>query len=205
MSFSVKFNLAAEWFDKHLTWENLDDDKYLNIPSKEVVDKLWVPTIIFKNTENNYESTIDEKAIILVQKQGIRSLSTIHEMEEIAYYNGSENPILYSRDFYLRFQCHFELQDYPFDTQICTILMKKPGKVDNFVELLPKQLKYTGPQEIAEFIILKLDMIKSPSSQDSDIEVKIVLKRRVSQHLLSTYIPSACILCIAQVLSRKMH
>ena len=108
MSFSVKFNLEIEWYDKNMDWQNLNDDMFLNIVSKDVVDKLWVPHIIFKNTEKNYESKIDEKSIILVKRHGNRSLSSMKEIEEIAYYKGSENSLLYSRDFYHRFQCHFD-------------------------------------------------------------------------------------------------
>ena len=200
MSFSVKFNLEIEWNDKNMDWQNLNDDIFLNIVTKDVVDKLWVPHIIFKNTEKNYESKIDEKSIILVKKQGNKSLAPIHEIEEIAYYKGSENSLLYSRDFYHRFQCHFDLHDYPFDTQVCSILMKMPHKVENFVDIFPKQLKYTGQLQMAEFNILKLDMRKGLASKQFDVEVKFILKRRIAQHLLSTYLPSFCILCIAQVL-----
>ena len=50
MSFSSKFNLVAEWFDKRLTWNDLNDDKFLNIPSQDVLDKLWYPSVIFTNT-----------------------------------------------------------------------------------------------------------------------------------------------------------
>ena len=39
MSFSAKFNLVAEWFDHRLTWNDLNVDKYLNIPNQEIIDK----------------------------------------------------------------------------------------------------------------------------------------------------------------------
>ena len=123
----------------------------------------------------------------------------MHEMEEIAYYKGSENSLRYSRDFYLRFECQFELHNYPFDTQICTFLMRKPSNVDKFVKLLPNQLYFSGPLNMAEFVIIKYDMIAGTRPKKYDIQVRILIKRRVSQHLLSTYLPSICILIIAQV------
>ena len=52
MSFSAKFNLAAEWYDARLTWNDLNAEEFLNIPNKELVEKLWVPQLIFENTEN---------------------------------------------------------------------------------------------------------------------------------------------------------
>ena len=199
MSFSAKFNLVAKWFDARLTWNDLNDDKFLNIPDLDVIEKLWVPTIIFENTENKYETPLDKKARIIVKKGGSYSLSSFYEMEEVAYYKGSENSLQYSRDFYLMFECQFELHNYPFDTQICTFLLKKPSKVDKFVELIPKQLVYSGPLSMPEFFIVKFDMIAETECKEYDIQVRIIMKRRVSQHLLSTYLPSLCILIIAQV------
>ena len=42
MSFSAKFQLTLEWFDDKITWNDLNNDKFLNIPSQDVVDKLWI-------------------------------------------------------------------------------------------------------------------------------------------------------------------
>ena len=145
MSFSSFFNLVAEWFDKRLTWNDLNDDKFLNIPGQDVLDKLWFPSVIFKNTPNNYQTMMDSKARLLVKKEGNFTLSSVHEVEETAYYKGSENTIEYSRDFYQQFKCIFELQDYPFDTQICTFLLKRPNKVEKFVKFVPNELQYFGP------------------------------------------------------------
>ena len=149
----------------------------------------------------NWEYFNNEKSMIFVRKLTNSRLSDISEIEEIAYYKGSQNSIFYSREFYHSFQCLFELHDYPFDTQRCKILLKKQNKEDSFVEFVAKNLKYIGPPEMAEFTILKLNMQKISKEEEIDIEVEIILKRRIAQHLLSTYLPSACILCIAQVQS----
>ena len=199
MSFSAKFDLHAEWFDQRLTWNDLNNDKFLNIPNEEVIEKLWIPTVVFDNTETRFETPLDVKSRILVRKLGKHTVSPIEEMEEIAYYKGSENSLQYSRDFFLRFKCHFELHYYPFDSQICTILMKKPSKVDKFVKLNPYQLEYTGPLDMAEFFIIGYNMVAGNFSDKFDIKVEMKMKRRISQHLLSTYLPSLCILIIAQV------
>ena len=92
-------------------------------------------------------------------------------MEEIAYNKGSENSLQYSRDFYLRFKCQFELQYYPFDTQICTILLKKPPEDRKFLRLMAKQLNYSGPLGLAEFVISSFDIVAEPGNIHSDIQV----------------------------------
>ena len=52
MSFTAKFGLSVEWFDQRLMWNDLNDDQFLNIPNEEVINALWVPTIVFENTED---------------------------------------------------------------------------------------------------------------------------------------------------------
>ena len=139
------------------------------------------------------------KPDLLLRKKEKNTLAPITETEEIAYYKGSENSLQYSRDFYHRFKCQFKLQNYPFDRQVCTILLKKPSKEDKFVRFVPKHIDYTGPLGMAEFVITHYDMIGEEDQNYADIQVRIFLKRRISQHLLSTYLPSLCILIIAQV------
>ena len=199
MSFYAKFNLVAEWYDDRLTWNDLNDDKFLNIPDQEVINRLWVPVVIFDNTENKFETPLDKKSRLVVQKKGKYTLAPVTETEETAYYKGSENKLEYSRDFFLRFKCRFELQNYPFDTQICTINIKKPSKEDKFLRYIPKHVAYTGPLGMAAFVITHYDMIGKTDRNSADIQVRIFLKRRISKHILSTYLPSLCILIVAQV------
>ena len=199
MSFSAKFTIAVEWFDGRLTWKDLNDDEFLNIPNKEVIDKLWVPVITFENTENKYRGPIDSEARFVVKERGPLTLSSEIEVEDVAYYKGTENSLQYSRDFHLVFNCDFALHDFPFDTQVCAILLKKPDKEQKFLEYNPTKLEYSGPVEMAEFIITDYEMIYNPEWNQPDIAVKLYLKRRVQKHLLSTYLPSLCLLILSQV------
>ena len=199
MSFISKFKLILEWYDDKVTWNDLNDDKFLNIPSVDVIDKLWVPVVIFVNTEMKTETEMDKKSRIVVVKKGNYRLSPVEDMEEVAYYKGSENPLRYWRDFFLRFKCVFDLQYYPFDSQVCTFLMKMPSKENEFMRFIPKQLEYLGPLGLAEHFIKKIDMIPATEEEDYDVKVRVFLKRRVWKHILSTYLPSLCIQIIAQV------
>ena len=70
MSFISKFKLILEWYDDKVTWNDLNDDKFLNIPSVDVIDKLWVPVVIFVNTEMKTETEMDKKSRIVVVKKG---------------------------------------------------------------------------------------------------------------------------------------
>ena len=53
------------------------------------------------------------------------SKSPLDQLEEVAYYEGSANPVTYRRKFTKQFSCNFQLYFYPFDTQVgLNILLK---------------------------------------------------------------------------------
>ena len=171
MSFSANFRLIVEWFDPKITWNDLSNDKFLNVPASNILERLWIPVIIFRNTENEVESPLDQKTRIVVERQGPYVLSSIEDVKESAYYKGSENPLHYERDFSLKFDCQFDLKNYPFDSQVCSICMKKTGKEENFMKLHPKELNYLGSLGLAEYVITKLDMLDEEESSDCDVQV----------------------------------
>ena len=79
------------------------------------------------------------------------------------------------------------------------MLLRKTEKFEKFMDLVPRQLQYSGIVNMAEFVIIATDMISEQNQSNNDIQVSITMKRRVSQHLLSTFLPSLCILIVAQV------
>ena len=199
MRFTASFILRAEWIDSRLTWNDLNTDKYLNLPSSSKKDLFWVPKIIFGNSENSVEIPTDSKAKILIAMKGNLTMSDQFNLQETAFYSGADNPVIYSREFDLDFKCFFILTYFPFDSQTCTIELKSGNKVRNFIQLVPKHLDYIGHKKLATFHVKDWTIEMDSSSNDVDIRVKLVLKRRIAQHLLGIYLPSLCIMIIAQV------
>ena len=199
LSFSAKFRLTLSWSDQRLNFNNLNREMFLNLPNAWEKHKIWIPVLIFENTETNYETLLDPQARIYVNRSGNYTLSSEFETEEIAKYKGSENSIHYMRTFYHRFKCNFQLQNFPFDTQVCKILLRMPRKQKQFLKYVPKGLFYIGKEDIEKFYVSGVEMVGGKKNTTTDIEVRIIMKRRIAKHLLSTYLPSFCILMSAQV------
>ena len=66
----------------------------------------------------------------------------------------------------------------------------------NFVRLIPDKLEYSGPIKMLTYTVVDYSM---GESEHGSVVVTLKLKRMVSQRILSTYLPSLCILIIAQV------
>ena len=198
--FTASLVLHVEWFDSRLTWNDLNKDPYLNRPSARQKGLFWVPKLVFSNSENETEMPKDSKTKILIHMLGNFTMSDQYTLHETAFYSGGENPVIYSRRFNLKFKCRFRLSYFPFDTQICTIELKAGNKVGNFVQLVPEDLEYVGAKRLATFRVNQVTFeTASSESEGFDIRVKIVLKRRIKQHLIGIYLPSLFIMTIAQV------
>ena len=79
---------------------------------------IWVAFLIFANSPDNEITTMDEKASLTIEKVGNYTNSPFDQLEEVAYYEGKENPVTYMREFSKDFSCDFQLFTYPFDTQV---------------------------------------------------------------------------------------
>ena len=83
---------------------------------------IWVPTVIFSNSPNSDFSLTDAKSSITVERISNYTKSPTDELEEVAYYQGKENPVTYRRKYKKEFSCNFKLHLYPFDTQVKIVI-----------------------------------------------------------------------------------
>ena len=98
---------------------------------------------------------------------------------ETSYFPGSENPITYSRTYTLNFLCIFELQRYPFDTQICKLKIGPTHKQLSFVKLIPDKLQYLRPVEMLTYSVVDYQIGESDHGL---VVVTVWLKRMVSRY-----------------------
>ena len=201
MRFSALLKIDLDWVDTRLTWMNLYKSKRLNILSGHESSMIWTPKIVFYNTEKGKTTKPDNRSMITIDRISPYELDE-SDLHETTYFAGSENPITYSRIYSLDFKCSFELHRYPFDTQTCDIVMAVTFKEAMFVKIIANKVLYKGPVEMLTYFVVDYDIGEAESPPGS-LKVTIKLKRMVSRHLLSTYLPSLCILIIAQVFSVK--
>ena len=73
--------------------------------SPEEKKLLWVPVLVFDNTENKVTTVLDDEASITIQKQGDFHLSGLEEYTSREYYRGAENLLTLSRFYNTRLEC----------------------------------------------------------------------------------------------------
>ena len=121
MSYRAKFELTSKWFDKRLLYSNLKNDIYKNTIGKEEMAMIWTPPIIFNNTLEVETSRQNGFSKIFIDKQGKHFVPPPSIIDETFHYTGSDNALYLLAEYDLVLYCKFELECYPFDTQMCTI------------------------------------------------------------------------------------
>ena len=111
--------------ESRATYNNLKKTDALNALTKADIVKIWLPEVIYENTDQKESTRLGEygggewKTNIIVNREEesgtIRGLDFVDETE---FFHGSQNSLVMNQSYTHIFQCNYELANYPFDTQV---------------------------------------------------------------------------------------
>ena len=188
--FQVQFRLHFSWFDSRLRFENLKNDTGLNTLSPEEKTSIWIPELVFENTEFKPSTILDSEAHISVQKEGAFSRAPESETENVQYFAGSQNPLILSRFYNTRFLCSYNMEMYPFDIQKCHLLFSMKGKSGDFAQLKADLLQYLGPAELLQYFVKNRTMYIVEKDEQKMLEIEVTLGRRLLSIILTVFFPT---------------
>ena len=96
------------------------------------------------------------------------------------FYEGSENPINYKRKYTKDFSCDIQLNNYPFDSQLCKMRLDLPSKLQGLVRLEPGELTFSGSREMLQFRVENWSMRRTQTG----LEVHVDHNNKVTQSLI---------------------
>lgn len=133
-NYHAKFLLTVKWNDHRLQFADLKDVMFKNLIGSPEKETLWIPPLIFNNSEKNTMVTLDREpgdpvANILVEKRGKPTFAPPSVLDETSFYPGSESLVVYKTEYNMLLSCIYDLVYYPFDTQTCTIEVSKNGNI----------------------------------------------------------------------------
>ena len=116
--YTLKYRLGMVWYDYRLKYYNLKRSRSQNALAFHEVEKLWIPFLVFDNTENNEatKGTGDTEITLTREGEYIRSKDDV--VEEINIFDGSSNRITFEQVYTKTFKCVYKLHIYPFDRQV---------------------------------------------------------------------------------------
>ena len=119
---TLKFSIILEWYEHRAVYHNLKKQVSLNSFSDAETDQIWVPYVIYKNTDNNDAVTVgDTKTTVAITREGGFTRSTMDVADEIEIFLGSENRLTLNQSYTKEFHCTYQLHWFPFDTQVTNL------------------------------------------------------------------------------------
>ena len=146
---------------------------------------------------------------IMVKREGLPETSELEMLDEIEIFKGDENSLSMVQSYTHEFQCVYQLEKYPFDTQVktctkhkkinlwqeCSIEMDVDGIDQETVSLLPLNFTMRQPEDMTLFTITG-SVLENASFSQNGIRMKITIKRKIMSEMMTTYFPSILLMMI---------
>ena len=116
----LEFGIMLEWYENRALFHNLKHEITLNALTEDEMYELWTPYVIYENTDKSEAVKLrtDVDTTITVTREGKFTRSGMDVADEIEIFRGSENKLTMNQTDSKRFHCTYQLQKYPFDTQV---------------------------------------------------------------------------------------
>ena len=121
-SIQLQFRISLQWKDNRATYYNLKPASYLNALSLEEIKSLWLPLVVYVNTDQQLTTRLgwvnEWKTNVNVERDGNFTRSGQTVLDETYNFKGKENSLVMTQSYTHDFQCVYQLERYPFDTQV---------------------------------------------------------------------------------------
>ena len=121
-SIHLQFQINMQWAENRVKYQNLKDKVSLNALSERDIKYLWLPRIVYANTDQEDTTRLGMEwewvTQVSVVKEGLFTRSGLEEVDEAEIFEGDQNTLIMIQTYTEEFQCQYMLQRYPFDTQV---------------------------------------------------------------------------------------
>ena len=186
----LKFRISLTWMDARVTYYNIKTDETLNSLSLDEQLELWTPTIVFWNTEKQLKTVNDPNSFASVKRSGKGSIIDREVNEDIEMFSGAENNITFSRVYSIKFFCEYQMQWYPFDQQTCSMQLIMDGVLDNYADLLPGILAFSGKRELTQYFVKEFTIQEEKILSKKAVVISVTFGRRLLGIFLTIFFPT---------------
>jgi hypothetical protein len=120
----IQFEIVLKWKEnKRVKYHNLKDNIALNVLTDENLDDMWLPLVIYDNTDQKEETRLGMPwewgtSVTINREEESPERSGLDIPDEIEVFQGEKNTLTMNQTYTWKFQCEYDLHLYPFDTQV---------------------------------------------------------------------------------------
>ncbi len=194
-AYTLQVKLSMMWYDQRLEYRNLRLRAESNMVSEEDREKLWIPSLVFNNTDDNLRTILDQDTLFMILREGEHTFNPLSETSEDLVYSATENRLMLSRLYTIELKCFFELTMFPFDHQKCPLVLQVPSHLAMYVTLELDNITSVKTVEANYYAYGGFEVV---SARKGDfLEIQMSLDRRWKFYIASTFLPSSCLMAVA--------
>ena len=122
-SIHLQFQISLDWNEPRATYQNLKNDPTLNALTLSDMASIWLPLVVYDNTDQKEVTRMGMDwewitTVAVTREEEEPEKSGLDEILETEIFQGGRNKLTMNQTYTWEFQCKYELQRYPFDTQV---------------------------------------------------------------------------------------
>ena len=126
-SIHLQFQISLSWKENRVRYQNLKKKTSLNALTENDIRAIWLPLMVYDNTDQKEVTRLGmewEWATLVSVTRNLNntfSRSGLDQVDEAEIFEGAEHNLTMEQMYTWEFQCKYQLQSYPFDTQVYDI------------------------------------------------------------------------------------
>ena len=190
-----------------VSYNNLRKDITVNaIDYVDDQSEIWTPELAFSNSEG--KTRLDKYTFLGIGRNKTdRQPNALAEIDENVVYSGEYNKIILTEVYRVDLRCNFDLKMFPFDYQHCPIHIEVPLKSMSQMDIVLAKLTIWDNISMNSYRFAGFENTGEMGLRAKDIIVDMKLKRIITYHLFTTFLPTLCLIIIAEMtlLINKVH
>jgi hypothetical protein len=157
----------------------------------EVARKIWLPLheLILENAIIG-EVKHDDNKLIYATPQLAQHTSPNVSYEDVLY-DGSKTELEVNQRMKIKYNCPFEVRQFPFDKQKCKLFFEIDRRKHAYLTFIgDDHVSYNGPLSVDQFTIRSMTSNTTNNENSTRFVLIIPFSRNPSNQLLKTFIPT---------------
>lgn len=192
MKLTVDFSTTISWHDLRVRYQNLKPLVDLNYMDPTSV---WTPTVEFVNAD--FPRIYKTQEVLTVARSSSPEEDDPSRIAHDEIYEGSKNPLRLTQKINAPFSCAMDLQNFPFDTQHCKLLIRITSAREEFLRWSDLTVQYLGERLLTEYEVGDMTIQRREEDEYSVAVVGMIFYRRYWYYLTSAYLPTIMLMLIS--------
>ena len=154
----ARFGLHLSWLDDRVTFSSLKPFQNTMLTRFDV-KKLWIPQLIFEGPKNFFMTSRGNDLFVRAKGRFPLDYEDLSNLREAIIYEGFNTRLTSFKMYKNYFKCDFEFRWYPFDNQVCSIVIRlRQSQMDilqlhSDSDLILKGADESGKKVFSSFIL----------------------------------------------------